>query len=183
MSIRDLFRSNIDRSFNPGMSSSTSRTQLDNSFVWSCRFFPGIRSAYELAEEAGGRANCLYCNAGLHGAENDWTGKLTHLVFRHRYRACTQELYTSITGFEEHLRCFHLFDTQSHVIESDSVAVTASDDEEPATVTIQAETVNAQIFPFLSMASDRDWEVPKKIDVLEYWMRGSTGVLPVGVSD
>ena len=42
----------------------------------------------------------------IYSDENDWTDKLIHLHREHRYRACKQELYTSLTDFEDHLRHF-----------------------------------------------------------------------------
>jgi hypothetical protein len=118
------------------MGLSSAEIQSRNLFVWSCRYFPGIRSAYRPSKGIVAElAVCLYCNKEMLAIVDDWTDRLIHLHSRHQYRACTQDLYTSLVDFEKHLRISHFFTTQAPV--SNPVIFISPDQEKSGAVTTQ----------------------------------------------
>jgi hypothetical protein len=122
--------------------------------VWSCSFFPGIRSAYCLPDRGNSKSfDCLYCGVQMFDTGTNWTEKLIHLVVIHRYRDCSQELYASQSEFERHLSEYHRFTPHNRQERSElDSAITFQPHVQPGMV------LDAVAFPFLDMAEESSWE-------------------------
>jgi hypothetical protein len=80
----------------------------------------------------------------------NWTDKLIHLAVFHRYRDCSQDLYTSMLDFGKHLRESHAFRDRRNYHES-SEPLTFVTFEQPHQTRY---VLDAKMFPFPCSANE-----------------------------
>lgn len=85
--------------------------QSEVQYYWSCSFLPSAR--YCVSATSNNQIHhwtCQLCSGVwiFHDADvSNWTDRIEHLNYKHRYRACNQQLFTCAWEFLVHLTNEH----------------------------------------------------------------------------